>query len=1190
MDSVLGHVQTVPPGHFGAAPLGIGAEQSVAAQFRIPGIEEWSDRVPLMDQQLGGLPVVLPAQPMTLRFQAHILRHDQPTVTSIHLTAPWRLVNATPLRLCFRFDLPPREGVGDPVDVMVEAFSTAMLPASLDGTKPYRLALAADASEVSFGTPSSSLRSEAELFLPNVAAPSLQRVFQQDSPRADLNVAMPDGSTFRAAITPGLSCRVACRSWLVDRTGLGLRVLASARRPTPSAPALPSASGLHLLDCCVNSAFSKIYLAMPSRNDHEWALLAKVKLPSGRGSVSHVALTHPALAGTVTAQDYPAHVCLQVDDASQDVTFGAATQVISVMPQVIIYNETDVTLKLRAADDSKTEVVVRSQEDGAPGTYCFLRWRTTSTTKDGRSRLSLQFRPANLEGAVDWSVAVCMDETTQKPLPLALQASRAGRRQAVAIGLCLFTAHVVENNGVVSLRVLRGAKQELQNWSCLVNSVLLRRVPLDSDSGGRVSLQHVADAAPTNAATAARPVQAMSHRGSSVGFGTSDCQTFVAKTCENVEFAWPCAGDEGMVLELQLTWTCKAVPGRKIQQTCVTVPPLNRPGGTVVCRAPGGWQAVVVNTGITGDTRWIRIRDFLSVAGRELAAVVHGKLPQFSLTVSLPNIGLSVISSAREQELLYAELRQLHATLLVEEDLQSFELVVSEAQVDCQLLDYRHVPVVFANRGERGMPCLSVRSLQPLPAPLQTSWLSNLSLQVDDFEATVSDEFITEVLQTVSDAAGSLLAAEGVSRSQLVRWQTEPLSGGFELPPPSQSNLCIDELAFSGLSVTVWAHYDLRPLRPSIRKPLRILTLGGTDLTIDGARLALAPHVFRDVRAVGSEITGRYWPSFVSVAGSILRRSTLLEIPAWPIVNCCRGAAYVMRAADFLLVRVSDVVALATFDQEYMQRKHQEREQHQEEVLGMKSGLAVAGLHLAEGLWHLGDIVRQPLRGAQRYGAVGFFFGLLRGTLGTTLKPAVEAGLCARALARASYLEGKKVAERLRSARPRRPPRAMYPGGAIREFDEAAALLVLELRRAPVTPGCSPTERRLLESAKLNIREQFLVAQFGATPHTRRSVLVLTQSHFLLVEIDPDVGVTLTWSLNIWDFRSCRASSHGVTIIAEVSLDRAAMRRRTGYMRAERRVEVRYLIPCTEAKVIQTVCRALRPYQSYGVMSAARSH
>mmetsp|Transcript_161778 Transcript_161778/g.514162 ORF Transcript_161778/g.514162 Transcript_161778/m.514162 type:complete len:140 (-) Transcript_161778:2-421(-) len=111
----------------------------------------------------------------------------------------------------------------------------------------------------------------------------------------------------------------------------------------------------------------------------------------------------------------------------------------------------------------------------------------------------------------------------------------------------------------------------------------------------------------------------------------------------------------------------------------------------------------------------------------------------------------------------------------------------------------------------------------------------------------------------------------------------------------------------------------------------------------------------------------------------------------------------------------------------------------------------------------------------------------------------------------------------------------------------------------------SDQERMLIEHPRLDTRDQISVAQAGASPHMQRTRLVLSSSRVLLLDLTSDDGISLRWAVRVSDFRSARASTHGVAVSAEVV----------------------YQIPCSEARVIQAICRMHRPYQSLGA-SAGR--
>jgi len=564
------------------------------------------------------------------------------------------------------------------------------------------------------------------------------------------------------------------------------------------------------------------------------------------------------------------------------------------------------------------------------------------------------------------------------------------------------------------LTVSRGSRCELQNFSRLVMNVSIRPLARgwQRHEPGRVELEE-----------------------------------FAARSCETTEFAWPLVGWEPHV-EIMLSWVDTA-GGNKSHGVA---PDIRKPD-RVVFPAPDGWQAVVVETGSSGDVSWIRVQDLIwtTVRNDQHRALQASSLAPARLKVgiSLSHVGLSLVSAKRERELLYAEVRQVAALFGVWENSQCLELAVSSVQVDSQLLDGEGVPVILANRGERGLPCLRCKVVQQLPASRCAVNLHELAVELDALELGASEEFVTEVMQTVNDMLRPILSLEEVGLEQLEAWKTEPLGSEFEAPPSVPLQIAIDQFTFLGLEVHLWASMRLTMLPAGLRGALGFLTAGSGTLSIQGATLRLDPEVFDNIHGpaptVAKIILYRYWANLLMSLTSLLGRSTLLELPGLPVKWGRRGMERGMRTINFLLKRTADVFEVCTLDQQYIRRKRRTMEQQAEEVTSLRSGISSAALHLAQGIWHFGDIVREPISGACETGLKGFVGGVGRGVIGMTVKPVLSVIYSVRALTRGVLSTvHKEGAGQRRVVLRRRPPRVMYGAGGIQHYDEAAALHALE--------------------------------------------------------------------------------------------------------------------------------------------------
>lgn len=285
-----------------------------------------------------------------------------------------------------------------------------------------------------------------------------------------------------------------------------------------------------------------------------------------------------------------------------------------------------------------------------------------------------------------------------------------------------------------------------------------------------------------------------------------------------------------------------------------------------------------------------------------------------------------------------------------------------------------------------------------------------------------------------------------------------------------------------------------------------------------------------------------------------------------------------MRGIDRVFERTTDVFEMLSLDANYVKLKKEERRQRLRDVTSLRSGLSAAGVNAAMSVASLSDFAVQPLEGARRAGAYGFFAGMGKGVVGSVVKPFVELGYGGRALTHGVLAAAQGGVSSDPSVRiRRRPPRVMYTAGGIREYDEAAALLILELANAPMVPGSSIRNRVVMEKANGVITNHIVVNTSGASPYIRQVLLLLTPTHLLLVRLGPE-GISVCWTVSIAAFHGAKASSSGVVVLATQSV----VRRHTVPAKPKASLGV-YQIRCESAKTIQAIIRLLRPLRPLGL-------
>lgn len=401
----------------------------------------------------------------------------KPSATAVHICLAAQLLNATPMDLRFRVSTcehPSPRAVRRPdpsgqgfVDVDVPAFSVCDLPRHLDPSRPLALRLCAVEPLASFDDPARAQESggvasaRSWVNVPPPAAPLVPRMLESAArPKEVLLPMAGDGDrpeAVRLTVQRGGACRVSCARWLVDRTGMRLRALCTAQPQPPPASAapLPVVQGMYTLLDAGGKDLGYYYLAMPAlAREGPWAAIGQVRLPVCRGpgsAVSCATLRPSAPSWHEAAYEY--HVCLRAERVHEDLAFGAECQVISVLPQVVVYNELPGELLVRTPGDPGSEVAVAPQHSAS-----FLRWRATGA-EGARPGLALQFRPLGDTWSLECSEPVGLEGRGSVAMSLA-----PGEGELPS-ALRLFTAEVSERGGVTCLAVRRGVEQELQHFS-----------------------------------------------------------------------------------------------------------------------------------------------------------------------------------------------------------------------------------------------------------------------------------------------------------------------------------------------------------------------------------------------------------------------------------------------------------------------------------------------------------------------------------------------------------------------------------------------------------------------------------------------------------------------------------------------------------------------------------------------------
>jgi len=275
------------------------------------------------------------------------------------------------------------------------------------------------------------------------------------------------------------------------------------------------------------------------------------------------------------------------------------------------------------------------------------------------------------------------------------------------------------------------------------------------------------------------------------------------------------------------------------------------------------------------------------------------------------------------------------------------------------------------------------------------------------------------------------------------------------------------------------------------------------ELTLEGASISLSernvPFHRGSLKDFLRGLANEYMVNLVTRLGTVLGRSSLLNLPRVPMKIGGDAVAWVAETAGMVAGEAASLLDKATFDDEYVTRKKNARKQ--KEIKGFASGLAEAVRDVGEGFDGVKDIIRKPRQGFSEGGIEGAVMGCCHGIASGVVKP--TAGIV-QAFADAGAGVGATAAEAIQKQRRgrhrHRQPRLLYSGGAaIRTWCELDAEVL-----------------RQLGPKRLFGVEEVVCLEKRERQHT---VLLLFKDRFLLVEMhaaqDGNEKDTGTGSMNI---------------------------------------------------------------------------
>ncbi|KAI0218945.1 Vacuolar protein sorting-associated protein 13 [Massospora cicadina] len=385
----------------------------------------------------------------------------------------------------------------------------------------------------------------------------------------------------------------------------------------------------------------------------------------------------------------------------------------------------------------------------------------------------------------------------------------------------------------------------------------------------------------------------------------------------------------------------------------------------------------------------------------------------FSFTLRLEGVGVSLINR-REQELVYATLRELDLRFNDYTDSQSINLKIKWIQMDNMLYEALFpivlYPTVISRSGNETNlhPTLQIVATRTKDASTVemfkyfTFLLQEISLEIDE-------DFLFALMDF---AKYSLPSAETAEATQLY-------DGQLEIPEPAPPFLRTE-------------HINQEEVQPSSNNPFTLLVdvltmaIGNiNDAPIKFNSLVLE-NLLADYTVLMDRLTSYYGQEFVYQIHKIVGSVDVLGNPVGLFTNLSSGVVDIFyepyqgivmsdRPQDFGIglargtasfvkktvfgvtdsfSKITDSLgkglAEMTMDRAFIDRRRlsKSRNRPKHALYGVASGANSLGSSMASGFT---GVVTQPMEGAERDGVGGFFSGLGKGLVGVVAKPIVGA-------------------------------------------------------------------------------------------------------------------------------------------------------------------------------------------------------
>jgi len=485
-------------------------------------------------------------------------------------------------------------------------------------------------------------------------------------------------------------------------------------------------------------------------------------------------------------------------------------------------------------------------------------------------------------------------------------------------------------------------------------------------------------------------------------------------------------------------------------------------------------------------------------------------LLQFDIRVS--KIGISLVEETIPRELLFLQLELIRFTFQRQEnDIRSFRLIVSEAQVDCQLpgrvdrrtcdrrrneslaLLNRERPAVILANCAYGDRAFLTFFLQRGATSSRDILLPKVDIDLDALDITIDDMWLDPLVQWLEQTRPERGAERGTPFREILETAGRSSLEGYvapELPFVVQ----VDHMSIGSVNLTVWALLKLKSvnfLPQYVRTAIRVLSASG-QFTLDGASLFLPNRQFPphrgSLRDFFKGLGNEYIMNLINNVANMLGKSSVLNLPRAPLKVGSTVVSYITDSVGLFAGESSSIMSQLTFDDEYIAKQRAVRDGKQ--IKGFHDGVVEAGKSLAQGIEGVADLWKKPQEGHRQNGMDGFWSGLGMGLVGSLVKPVeklgqaisdVGTGIAAQVTPDTACMKRRRA--RLRQRR----PRLLFSQlGAIRPWSTLAAEVLEQLG----PERCTGVEE---------------VLSLSTDDHAARAVLLLFPQHFLIVQIVREV-------------------------------------------------------------------------------------